>query len=198
MRLPVVTISIALTTISVFLLGGAMPDQLIWHNGENTRIWQWLTAHFAHISSEHVSWNIIAFFILGSIIEQTSRKMLGLALAAGVIGVNLYLASLFRLDAYAGLSGALNSMLLISLYFLYQLSEYRVASVITLFLSLAKIIVECFFELSIFSTLTWPAVPEAHFAGLISGAVLVIGLEIRKQKRLNLDFISFNDASREP
>jgi rhomboid family GlyGly-CTERM serine protease len=198
MRLPIVTISIALTTICVFLLGGPVPDQLIWHNGEGTKIWQWLSAHFAHISSEHLSWNIVAFVILGSIIEQTSRKVLGLALVAGVIGVNLYLASLFTLDAYAGLSGALNAMLLIALYFLYQLADYKIASVVTLVLSLAKIVVEYFFGLSIFSTLAWPAVPEAHLAGLIGGAVLILILEMRKQKLLRLDFISFNDTDRDP
>jgi membrane associated rhomboid family serine protease len=197
MRLPIVTISIALTTICVFLLGGAIPDHLIWHNGEGTRTWQWLSAHFAHISTEHLTWNIVAFIILGSIIEQTSRKVLGLALAAGVVGVNFYLASLFTLDAYAGLSGAMNSMLLITLYFLYQLADYKVASVVTLVLSLAKIAVEYFSGLSIFSTLAWPAVPEAHFAGLIGGTVLVIILEIRKQKLLDLDFISFSDTNRD-
>ncbi|MBL4672006.1 MAG: rhomboid family intramembrane serine protease [Arenicella sp.] len=198
MRLPIVSISIALTTICVFLLGGALPDQLIWHNGVDTKIWQWLSAHFAHISTEHLSWNIVAFVILGSIIEQTSRKVLGLALAAGVIGVNLYLASLFTLDAYAGLSGMLNSMLLVALYFLYQRADYKVASVVTLVLSLAKIMVETFFGLSIFSTLAWPAVPEAHLAGLIGGAVLVVILEMRKQKLLSLDFINFSDAHRNP
>jgi hypothetical protein len=57
--------------------------------------------------------------------------------------------------------------------------------------------VEYFFEKSIFLTLPWPAVPEAHLAGLIGGAGLVVILEMRKQKLLNLEFISFNETDRD-
>jgi rhomboid family GlyGly-CTERM serine protease len=178
----------------IFLLAGAMPDQLIWHNGTDIQNWQWVSAHFAHISREHLIWNLAALLLLGSIIEQTSRAALGLALVFGTVSVNIYLASLFTLDAYAGLSGVLNSLLLVALYFLYQLADYKVASVITLILSLAKIAVEYFFEMSIFSTLPWPSVPEAHFAGLIGGALFVIILNLHKRNLLKLDFINVKNV----
>jgi len=187
MRLPIVTIGLSITTICVFLFAGALPDHLVWHSGADRQNWQWVSAHFAHISGEHLIWNFTALLLLGSIIEQTSRVVLGLALVFGTVSVNIYLASLFTLDAYAGLSGVLNSLLLVALYFLYQLADYKAASVITLILSLVKIAVEYFFELSIFSTLPWPAVPEAHFAGLIGGAIFVIILDLHKRTLLKLD-----------
>ena len=176
MRLPIITIGIAIFTTALYFIGGAMPEQLLWHQGESLRVWQWVTAHVSHISIEHLTWNVAALLILGSIVEQTSRKVLGLAALAGVIGVNIYLATFFSLSAYAGLSGALNALLITALYFLYQQVGYKLASAITLVLSLAKIIVEYSFELSLFSKLPWPSVPQAHLAGLIGGAVLVLFL----------------------
>lgn len=194
MRLPIVTISIATLTTALYFIGGAMPEYLLWHQGESLKIWQWLSAHFSHISIEHLAWNITALLILGGIIEQTSRKVLGLALVAGVIGVNIYLATFFSLNAYAGLSGMLNALLFVALYFLYQQADYKIASVITLVLSLAKIIVEYSFELTLFSKLPWPSVPQAHMAGLIGGAFLVLFLEIRKRTLLNSELVSFSDV----
>ncbi len=193
MRLPIITIGIAIFTTALYFIGGAMPEQLLWHQGESLRVWQWVTAHVSHISIEHLTWNVAALLILGSIVEQTSRKVLGLAALAGVIGVNIYLATFFSLSAYAGLSGALNALLITALYFLYQQVGYKLASAITLVLSLAKIIVEYSFELSLFSKLPWPSVPQAHLAGLIGGAVLVLFLEVRKRRLLNSELVSFNE-----
>lgn len=193
MRLPIATISIALVTIAIYFFSGAIPEPLIWHQDENRTVWQWVSAHFVHINLEHLMLNVAAFVILGAIVEQTSRKVLGLAMLSGVIGVNLYLATMFSLDAYAGMSGALNALLLVALYFLYQQSGYRTASIATLTLSLTKIIVEFSFDLSLFSTLPWPSVPQAHLAGMIGGAALVAVLEIRKRTLLNSDLVSFNE-----
>jgi len=197
MRLPIVTLGMAFFTSTLYLLAGAMPETLIWHQDTHLGSWQWVSTHFAHISVEHLIWNLLGLIVLGSIIEQTSRKVLGLALFAGIIGVNMYLASLFSLNAYAGLSGALNALLLIALYFLYQRPDYKKASVTTLILSIGKIIVEYSFEFSLFSKLPWPSVPQAHLAGLVAGAGLALFLEIRKRKLLNSDLVSFNELSPE-
>jgi len=193
MRLPIVTIGITLSMLALYLIAGAMPEQFIWQHGLGLEIWRWISAHFVHINVDHLIWNLVAFGILASIIEQTSRKVLGLALAFGIIGVNIYLATFFSLNAYAGLSGTLNALLFIALYFLYQQPGYKLASIITLILSVAKIIVEFSFGLSLFSTLPWPSVPQAHFAGLISGGLLAAALELRKKRLLESDLVSFND-----
>ncbi len=195
MRLPIVTLGIAFVTSVLYLLAGAMPENLIWHQDTRLGSWQWITTHFAHISVEHLVWNLFGLIVLGGIIEQTSRKVLGLALVAGIVGVNIYLASLYSLNAYAGLSGALNALLIIALYFLYQQPNYKTASVITLILSIGKIIVEYSFELSLFSELPWPSVPQAHLTGLVAGIGLAVFLEIRKRRLLNSEMVSFNELS---
>jgi len=113
------------------------------------------------------------------------------ALISGVLGVNLYLALFFNLAAYAGLSGALNSALVVALYCFYQSKDYRIAAVATLALSAAKIMVEWFMQESLFSQLPWPPVPEAHLAGLLAGVALIAFLEIRKRRLLNSDLVNF-------
>jgi len=72
-RMPIVTILIAFTSASLFYALGAIPVQLIWHSGEHQIAWQWLTAHFSHISDKHLMWNLCALLILGTVIEDTSR-----------------------------------------------------------------------------------------------------------------------------
>lgn len=176
MKLPIVTFSVALATCVLYALWGAMPDTLIWHQGEGQSVWQWLTAHFVHISTEHLLWNVVALLLLGSIIEQNSRFALLLALLAGVIGVNAYLALFYALDAYAGLSGVLNTVLVVALYQLYLKPEYKLASALTFVLSVMKVAAEYQLNLSLFSTLPWPPVPQAHFAGLVAGVGLVLML----------------------
>ena len=194
MRLPIVTLSIALVVVALYFITGAMPESLIWHQPPTTRIWQWVSAHFAHISVDHLVWNVAAFVILGSIIEQTSRKVLGLSLVAGIIGVNVYLLSMFQMSAYAGLSGVLNALLITALYFLYKQPAYKLASVLTLIASIAKIAVEYFYDFSLFSKLPWPAVPEAHMAGLVGGIVLVLVLEVRIKKLMKSDLVRFTEV----
>ena len=190
-RTPIFTACIAILCTTLFYLLGAVPEQLIWQQGENKAVWQWITAHFSHISEQHLLWNIAALLILGSIIEQTSRRLLGGALIFGIFGVNLYLALFYDLDAYAGLSGVLNSSLIIALYCLYQSEDYRIATLITLALSILKIILESFMKKSLFSHLPWPPVPEAHLAGLLAGLALIVLLEIRKRRLLNSDLFNF-------
>ena len=190
-RVPFLTLSIAALSTALFYVLGAIPEQLIWHQTEGQMPWQWLTAHISHISNEHLLWNVGALLILGSIIEQTSRRLLSGALIVGVLGVNLYLALFYNLTAYAGLSGALNSVLMIALYCLYQSQDYRAAALITLALSIMKIAVESIMQESLFSHLPWPPVPLAHLAGLLGGAILVVLLEARKRQLLQSDIVNF-------
>lgn len=192
MRLPIVTMGISAVVIALYFIAGAIPETFIWHSAPSTQWWQWLSAHFVHISFDHLIWNVAALFILGSIIEQTSRIVLALSCLAGTIGVNLFLVSLFDMNAYAGLSGMLNALLITALYFLYKQHEYRTASIITLIGSLLKMWLECKFDLSFFTTLPWPAVPEAHLAGFLGGLVLVLFLEIRIKRLMKSDLVRFN------
>lgn len=196
LRLPVVSFLLGAACALIFWVFGAIPNTLILHSNEGQRAWQWLSSHWVHLSNRHLIWNMAALLVLGGIIEQTSRLLLVAALSLGIIGVNLYLAVFYSLDAYAGLSGVLNSLLVIALYCLYQKPDYRAAAVITLLLSIVKIMVEMLIQDSLFSKLPWPPVPQAHLAGMLSGFLLVLVLEVRKRRLLNSRLVNFVSVKR--
>lgn len=170
-KFPTLTISLSLATIGLFLLFGETPPTLIWQSNQ-LELWQLISSHFVHISIQHLLWNIIAFIILGSIIEQHSSRRLILTLAMGCTAVNLYLFSLFDLPAYAGLSGVLNSLLVVALYQISKLPEYNTAAWLSLIASVSKLLYEWHTGTTLLTSLAWPSVPEAHFVGLIGGFTL--------------------------
>ncbi len=190
-RLPIISLVLCAASALIFLAFGAIPNNLIFHTDEGQRAWQWLSGHWVHISKQHLVWNMAALLILGSLIEQVSHRLVLAALGLGILAVNIYLALFYTLDAYAGLSGALNSLLVIALYCLYQRPGYRAAALITLILSIAKIVVEMLIQASLFSKLPWPPVPHAHLAGMLGGFLLILVLEIRKRRLLNSCLVNF-------
>jgi len=127
-----------------------------------------------HSDLAHLLWNASAFLILGSIIEQRSKCDLLLAIVSGVIAVNVYLLLFFNLNAYVGLSGVLNTVLIVALYHLSQQSPYRSTALWTLAFSMLKIIVELQSQQSLFTSISWAAVPAAHLAGWLAGMVIVM------------------------
>ena len=174
MKFPSLTLSISIIVIALYVIFGNTPENLIWITGDAfQRPWSLVTAHLVHISTEHLIWNVAAFSILSSIIEQTSKQDVFLALGVGMLGVNFYLLFLFPLAAYAGLSGVLNTLLVVALYHLSSKENYAAAAMLTLVASMAKVILELTTSSSIFSSLPWPAVPQAHLVGWLVGAAFV-------------------------
>jgi len=168
MKFPIVTVAIAAILLGLFFAFGAMPETFIWQDNRPYS-WQLISAHFVHISTEHLAWNLIAFVILASIIEQHSVKHLLLSLLVGTVSVNLYLLTLFDMPAYAGLSGILNTLLVIALYQTAQRPEYRTAALVSFIASIVKVLVEWATGDAVFSSLIWQSVPLAHLAGLLGG-----------------------------
>ena len=183
MKFPIVTLSLSLVTFTLFSLFGEAPSTLTWQVSQ-LKVWQPISAHFVHISFEHLFWNVTALIILGSIIEQHSVKRLILTLVIGCAAVNIYLLTLFDLAAYAGLSGALNALLIVALYQISQVPGYKAAAWLSLIISVIKILFEWHTGINVFTSLSWPAVPEAHLAGLIAGLCLCL-LFLRKSKLID-------------
>ena len=185
MKLPIVTLSISSLMALVFIAFGGAPEQFVWLADTGlTQTWRMITAHFVHSDLEHLAWNLVAFMILGTIIEQHSKRDLLSGLVVGVVSVNVYLSSVYQLTAYAGLSGALNTLLVVALFKLCQIPSYRAAAMWTMALSMLKIVVELYSGHSVFSSIAWQAVPQAHLVGWIAGAVFV---SIQAMNRFNTD-----------
>src|SRR5690606_34663144 len=69
-------------------------------------LWRLLTAHFAHFGADHLTWDVAALVILGSMAERDERRRFALTLAAAAfaIGVGVW-AWQPQFETYRGLSG---------------------------------------------------------------------------------------------
>ena len=185
MKTPVITLSLSTVMVALFVFFGGAPTLFTWISDTAyiEQFWRLISAHFVHSDVEHLVWNVAAFTVLGAIIEQRSKRDLLLSIIAGVVAVNVYLLGFYSLSAYVGLSGVLNSVLTIALFHLYQQPAYRMAALLTAVLSMAKIVFELSSGQSVFTSLVWPPVPQAHLAGWLGGAALVL---ITRKSRLEL------------
>lgn len=106
MRAPMVTMTLAGAVVTLFALAG-QPDVLLLHPGDGAaRPWSWLTAHFVHLSFDHLLWDALAFVVLGAAIELKSRRRLLATLLGSTVGISGFLVlTQPELPAYAGLSG---------------------------------------------------------------------------------------------
>lgn len=184
MKFPSLTLLITICIIALYLAFGANPEALVWQQN-TTDVWRWLSGHFVHISTTHLVWNLVAFILLGSIIEQYRKRDLIAGLGIGIAAINLYLELGYSLSAYAGLSGVLNTLLVIALFHLCCSDTYRNAAMLTLVGSMLKIVIEMNSGRSLVAHLAWPPVPEAHLIGWLAGIALCIMLGTQKRKYVN-------------
>lgn len=145
---------------------------------DHARVWPWLTAHFLHTDSSHLGWNLLAFASLGWLGEAEGRLRFITALAVGIIAVDVWFA-FFAADIrlYCGLSGALNTVLLVTLYGLR-------GAIPTLWLIAfaaavaAKIAWESHTGVALFTHTRWPSATGAHVAGYAAGIAMVAVLAV--------------------
>lgn len=144
--------------------------------------WRLITGHLVHADSQHLAWNCMGLLVLGALIERSSRLDWWATLLAGIISVNLLLLSpLSHLDYYIGLSGVLNTMLLVVLWKSW-LDARSWWVVLICLASLAKVIIEVSTGGSIFTNIPWPPYAWAHVAGLLGGVTLVCLRELAGSK----------------
>lgn len=143
-----------------------------------------LSAHFIHSDINHWFWNAIALFVLSVIIELKSRGLLLGALCMGIAAVDLLLLSNFStLQYYCGLSGVLNTLLVASLWLVWE--EYRSKWILlTGILCAGKIALEVSVNDSLLTQIQWPPYPAAHLAGALGGLVLIFIILIRREKQM--------------
>jgi rhomboid family GlyGly-CTERM serine protease len=175
-RLPILTISLLMALIGLHWL---VPDKtvLYFNAADITRgeTWRIVTGHFMHADVEHLLWNCLGLAVLGMLIEQRSWRMWWVALGVGVVSVSALLLSPFsQLEYYCGLSGVLNTLLLIALWLEWQATRSWLIMVIAGG-SVAKAVIEVSLGASIMTHISWPPYTWSHVAGLIGGLILVWG-----------------------
>lgn len=104
---PYASLFLAAAAVVVYALPSASShlqyDRLAIAQGE---LWRALSGHWTHVSANHLVWNILAFVVLGTLCERSSRSRfcIGIAASAVLISVVLWIASP-HLATYRGLSG---------------------------------------------------------------------------------------------
>ena len=139
-------------------------------NGDLFRL---ISGHFVHVDTEHLIWNTLGLIILGSLIESRSRNLLVISFVMGILTVTLFLFSPWsNITIYCGLSGVLNTLLVIALWMIWTETK-STWIIVTFALCLLKVLIEMATNQSVISSISWPPSPEAHCAGLIGGIIIV-------------------------
>ena len=178
-RTPIITIVLVTIVISLHWL---VDDQTLFffsaadiNRGES---WRLLSGHLMHADGQHLLWNCLGLAVLGTIIEKHSRMTLWTALGAGIVSVNVLLLTPFaQLDYYCGLSGVLNTLLLVALWLEWRVSRSWLIIVIGCG-SVAKVLAEVSLGASIVTHISWPPYAWSHVAGMIGGLIAILVIQL--------------------
>jgi membrane associated rhomboid family serine protease len=182
---PIVTGALLLLTILISLVAPEPSSQFDFFvlDREQPRSWPWLTTHFLHTDPAHLLWNVLAFGCLGWLGEAEGRVPFVISLCIGIIAVDIWFAFFaHHLRFYCGMSGALNTVLLVTLYLLRRtvapLWLFTFAAVVAI-----KLVWESHSGVALLTHTRWPSAVGAHVAGYAAGLVTVAGLAWREQLR---------------
>ena len=173
-RIPIVTISLLLIIIGFhWLVEDKTP---LYFNATDIlqgEVWRLVTGHFIHADLHHLFWNGLGLAVLGSLLEHHSRHMLLVALGSGIVFVSALLLSPYsQLDYYCGLSGVLNTLLLLALWLEWRSTRSWFITVIAIGI-ITKTLLEVSQGVSLITHISWPPYPWSHVAGLLGGAFVI-------------------------
>ena len=175
--IPFLTLGLSLLLVGYYFL---VPDKSVFYfSAEHIargEIWRLVTGHLVHTDLRHLGWNCLGLLVLGALIEQYSKAAWWSALLVGIASVNALLLSPFsQLDYYCGLSGALNTLLLVALWLEWRRSRSWPVIVITLG-AVTKTFIEVSTGVSVLTHIDWPPYAWSHVAGLFGGVLVVLQL----------------------
>ncbi len=175
-KVPWLTLILTTLFTGIYLAGPALFkvfvfDQVAIGRGE---FWRVLTGHFVHCNFEHLFWDLVGWVILGAVIEIHRRHHLIPSLIFTCLTVSfwLYLGDT-SYPTYCGLSGTLNGLLVVAVVIQWQLTRNH-ACLLVILATLAKMIYEFTTHQTIFTSLSAQAVPAAHTAGFLAGAIYML------------------------
>lgn len=172
--LPWCSILLGAGAVFVYLVLGAAPEAWVFDRvaiaqGE---WWRLVTGHWVHSDLTHAGWDIAALLLLGTLFEARLQWRLPVALLIGTVGVDVWLwwgdSTLFY---YCGLSGILNSLLIVGLLQFWRDLRHPLI-LLTGVGAVVKIFVEINAGQALLTQTAWPSVPTVHAAGFLCGLVL--------------------------
>lgn len=171
---PVLTISLLTILVALHLL---IPDKTPLYFSATAifqgETWRLVSGHFMHADLQHLLWNCLGLAVLGTLLEYRSRGVLIASLGVGILSVSaLLLTPYSQLVYYCGLSGVLNTLLLVALWLEWSLTRSWLIILIACG-SIAKVLVEVSQGVSIMTHISWPPYAWSHVAGLIGGLFVI-------------------------
>ena len=147
--------------------------------------WRLVSGHFMHADLQHLWWNCLALAVLGTLLEYRSRATLLAALGVGIVFVSAILLTPFsQLEYYCGLSGVLNTLLLVALWLEWKATRSWLIIVLSGGIIL-KTLVEVTRGISIMTHISWPPYAWSHVAGMIGGLFVIWVRSRRVQNRIH-------------
>ena len=173
-QIPRLTIGLIIILAGLYFL---VPDNtLLYFSADDIatgELWRIVSGHFIHADLKHLLWNCLGLAVLGTLIEQHSRTQWWAALVVGIVSVSaLLLSPISQLDNYCGLSGVLNTLLLVLIWLEWRLTRSWLMIVIARG-SIAKVVVEVYLGESLMTNISWPPYAWSHVAGLAGGLIVI-------------------------
>ena len=172
-RVPWITLFLSALFMFIYVLGGDIFNILVFDRAavSNGEFWRFFTGHMVHYNFEHLLWDLIAFVILGSVIELNNSKQLIPSLLISSIGVSFWLCFFEPIImTYRGLSGALNGLLVVASMILWKKTESRMYFLVMLS-TIGKICYEFTTNQTVFVSMSAHPMPISHLVGFISGLI---------------------------
>jgi len=183
-RIPILTMSLVTTLISLYWL--VTDKTRLYFSAADIfqgEFWRLVSGHFMHADLQHLLWNCLGLAVLGTLLEYRSRRVLWAALGAGIVFVSALLLTPFsQLEYYCGLSGVLNTLLLVALWLEWKSTRSLLIIVLTLGITL-KTLIEVSQGVSLLTHISWPPYAWSHVAGLIAGVCIICVLSRGDQKQ---------------
>jgi len=174
--LPWRSILLGTGVVLAYLAFGPAPEAWVYDRAAIVRgeWWRLFTGHWVHSDRTHAGWDISALLLLGIVFEERLQWWLPIALLVGTVGVDVWLWwGDQTLDYYCGLSGILNSLLLVGLLQLWRDIRHPLVA-LTVMGAAVKILVEINYGQALLTQTAWPSVPTVHAVGFLCGLVYVL------------------------
>lgn len=159
----------------LFLAAGPASDLLVYRHDTlaTGQWWRLLSGHLVHADTSHLAWNVGALAVLGFLYEGVLGHRFWACLFTGAVFVDVWLLTWSGLPAYCGLSGVLNTLLVVGLACDWVRLRSRLALLVGAG-ALIKIMMEMAAGTSLFTSITWSPAPGSHMAGFAAGVVFLI------------------------
>ena len=171
-RLPWLTVTLVLSALVVYcfssLSHGLIFDRILVLEGQ---WWRVPTSLLVHYSASHLFWNMAAFFVLGTILEQENRRAFIWLLILVSAGNGLFLFNP-DIEFFAGASGLVMAIAGYCCIVKMANKESRFLWGLLFAVLAAKIGYEMISGEELFASGNFHVLPEAHLLGIVSAIVL--------------------------